>query len=354
VLERSDVPLAPLTTLRLGGPARRLVTVYDERELVEVVRAADAAEEPLLVLGGGSNVVLPDAGFDGTVVRIAVRGLAGRREGERVTLDVAAGEDWEAFVATCVADRLVGVEALSGVPGLVGASPIQNIGAYGQDVSQTITQVRAYDRRSGEVVALDAGACRFSYRHSAFKAEPGRWVVLGVRFALGEGELSAPVRYAELARRLGVEVGESAPLAQVRETVLALRRGKGMVLDAADPDTRSAGSFFTNPVLGADAFTRLEARVGERLGDGAAPPAFPEPDGRVKTSAAWLIERAGFHKGHFDGPAGLSSKHTLALVNRGGATTADLTRVARAVRDGVREAFGVELVPEPVVVGEPI
>ena len=348
MLSRSDIPLAPLTTLRLGGPARSLVTVYDEAELVQAVRAADAAGEPVLVLGGGSNVVLPDEGFPGTVVRIAVRGLAGRRDGDRVLLDAAAGEDWESFVATTVADRLVGVEALSGIPGLVGASPVQNIGAYGQDVSQTVTQVRALDRRSGEVVVLPAQECRFSYRHSAFKERPGRYVVLAVQFALAEGELSAPVRYGELARRLGVAVGERAPLADVREAVLALRRGKGMVLDAADPDTRSAGSFFTNPVLDAEAFAALRARAGEDV------PGFPEPDGRVKTSAAWLIERAGFRKGAFDGPAGLSTKHVLALVNRGGATSADLKAVARAVRDGVRDAFGVELVPEPVVVGDPV
>ena len=186
---------------------------------------------------------------------------------------------------------------------------------------------------------------RFSYRHSAFKAEPGRWVVLAVQYLLGEGERSAPVRYAELARRLGVEVGQRAPLAEVRDAVLALRRGKGMVLDAADPDTRSAGSFFTNPLLDADAYAPLQA---------AGAPGWPEPDGRVKTSAAWLIEHAGFGKGAFDGPVGISSKHTLALVNRGGGTAADLRRVARAVRDGVRERFGVELVAEPVVVGEPL
>jgi UDP-N-acetylenolpyruvoylglucosamine reductase len=346
VLERSDVPLAPLTTLRLGGPARRLVTAYDEAELVDAVRTADDAGEPLLVLGGGSNVVLPDAGFDGTVVRVAARGLAGRREGDRVLLDAAAGEDWEAFVATCVADRLVGVEALSGIPGLVGASPVQNIGAYGQELAQTAVAVRAWDRLAGEVVVLSREECRFSYRHSLFKVHPARYVVLAVQLALEEGELAAPVRYAELARRLGVEVGERAPLAEVREAVLALRRGKGMVLDAADPDTRSAGSFFTNPVLTPEQLDALRGRVD---GD---PPAFPEPDGRVKTSAAWLIERAGFAKGAFDGPAGLSGKHVLALVNRGGATTADLLRVARAVRDGVRDRLGVELVAEPHLVGQ--
>ena len=354
MLDRADVPLAPLTTLRLGGPAKRLVTVHDEVELVDVVRRADADGEPLLVLGGGSNVVLPDEGFDGTVVRIAVHGLASSRDGERVLLDAAAGEEWESFVAMCVADRLVGVEALSGIPGLIGASPVQNIGAYGQEVSQTIRSVRAYDRRSGEVVVLDNAACGFSYRSSTFKEQPGRYVVLAVQWALDEGELSAPVRYAELARRLDVEVGESAPLVEVREAVLALRRGKGMVLDAADPDTRSAGSFFTNPLLGQDEADDLRARVRQRLGDDVRAPEWPDRDGRVKVSAAWLIERSGFAKGHGDGRVGLSSKHTLALVNRGGATTSDLRAVAREVRDGVRAAFGVELTAEPVVLGEPL
>ena len=348
MLDRQDVPLAPLTTLRLGGPARRLVTAYDEASVVEVVRRCDAAGEPLLVLGGGSNVVLPDEGFPGTVVRVAVHGLAAVQDGDAVRLTAAAGEDWESFVALCVADRLAGLEALSGIPGLVGGSPVQNIGAYGQDVSQTITAVRAYDRQAGEVVALSAQQCRFSYRHSAFKAEPGRWVVLAVEFALRSSELSEPVRYAELARALGVEVGDRAPLGEVREAVLRLRRGKGMVLDAADVDTRSAGSFFTNPLLSPQHLAALLERVP------SPPPTWSEADGRTKVSAAWLIERAGFVRGAFDGPVGISSKHTLALVNRGGASTADLRAVARAVQDGVRAAFGVELVPEPVLVGEPL
>ena len=346
MLDRADVPLAPLTTLRLGGPARRLVTAYDEQTVLDVVRAADDAGEPLLVLGGGSNVVLPDEGFPGTVLRLAVHGLAAEQDGDRVRLTAAAGEEWDAFVALCVADRLAGVEALSGIPGLVGASPVQNIGAYGQDVSQTVVSVRAFDRRSQEVVELsDLG---FSYRHSALKAEPARWVVLAVTFALSSSELSEPVRYAELARRLGVGLGKRAPLGAVREAVLALRRGKGMVLDAADPDSRSVGSFFTNPLLSGQQLAALLARLPE------PPPTWPEPDGRTKVSAAWLIERAGFAKGAFEGPVGISTKHTLALVNRGGATTADLRRVAAAVRDGVREQLGVELVPEPVLVGGPL
>ncbi len=347
MLDRADVPLAPLTTLRLGGPARRLVTAYDEDSVVAVVRAADDAGEPLLVLGGGSNVVLPDEGFAGTVLRVAVHGLAAEPHGDRVHLTAAAGEEWESFVGLCVADRLVGVEALSGIPGLVGASVVQNIGAYGQDVSQTVVRVRAYDRDAREVVELSGAQCGFAYRHSTFKHTPDRWVVLSVTFDLGTGELSAPVGYAELARRLGVDVGERAPMSPVREAVLALRRGKGMVLDAADPDTRSAGSFFTNPLLTAEQAEALRARAADV-------PTWPEADGRTKVSAAWLIEHSGFAKGSFEGPVGISSKHTLALVNRGGGTTADLLRVARAVRDGVREAFGVELVPEPVVVGEPV
>lgn len=351
MLERRDAPLAPLTTLRLGGPARRLVTVYDEASLLEVVRNADAAGEPLLVLGGGSNVVLPDAGFDGTVVRVAVHGLAASRNGAEVRLTAAAGEDWDALVALSVAEGLVGFEALSGIPGLVGASPIQNIGAYGQELSQTVTAVRAYDRRAGTVVALAAEDCRFTYRGSAFKSEPHRWLVLEVAFALTVGEQSAPVGYPELARTLGVQVGAQAPLAEVRAAVLTLRRGKGMVLDEADPDTRSAGSFFTNPHLSPVAASALRAQVLDQCGAGVSVPEWSDGDGRVKVSAAWLIERSGFGKGHFAGPAGISGKHTLALVNRGGARTADVLDVARQVRDGVRAVFGVELVPEPVIVG---
>lgn len=346
MLDRADVPLAPLTTLRLGGPAKRLVTAYDEASVVDVVRDADAAGEPVLVLGGGSNVVLPDEGFAGTVVRVAVHGLSAQQDDDRVLLTAGAGEEWDCFVGLCVADRLAGVEALSGIPGLVGGSPVQNIGAYGQDVAQTLTAVRAYDRRQREVVTLTD--LEFSYRNSVFKAEPGRWVVLAVTFALQLSERSAPVGYAELARSLGVEVGERAPLGEVREAVLALRRGKGMVLDAGDPDTRSAGSFFTNPLLTGDQLRDLLGRAQ------TPPPTWPEPDGRTKVSAAWLIERSGFGKGAFDGPVGISSKHTLALVNRGGGTTADLRRVASAVRDGVRERFGVTLVPEPVFVGDPL
>jgi UDP-N-acetylmuramate dehydrogenase len=237
-------------------------------------------------------------------------------------------------------------------PGSVGATPIQNVGAYGQEVAETIVGVRAYDRGKRAVVELDRAACAFSYRSSAFKREPGRWVVLAVAFALERSTGSKPVRYVELARGLGVSVGARAPLADVREAVLELRRAKGMVVAADDPDSVSAGSFFTNPILTREAFEALERRVAERLGPEARLPRFPEADGRIKTSAAWLIERAGFTKGHGDPfTVAISSKHTLALTNRGAGTTEQLVALAREVVAGVEDAFGVSLVPEPVFVG---
>jgi UDP-N-acetylmuramate dehydrogenase len=334
------VRLSELTTLRLGGPAERYVEASTDEAVVEVVRAG----EPLLVMAGGSNLVVADEGFPGTVLRIATRGVA--REGG--TLEVAAGEPWDPLVARCVAQGLEGFECLAGIPGSVGATPIQNVGAYGQEVAETIVGVRVLDRARDTVEELAPAACGFTYRSSAFKRAPGRWVVLAVRFELKRSELSAPIRYAELARALDVELGDRAPLAQVREAVLALRRRKGMVLDAADPDTTSAGSFFTNPILDADAFAALLARLGPDV----RPPSWPEADGRVKTSAAWLIERAGFHRGDGD-PKGIaiSTKHTLALTNRGGGTTAQLVALAREIAAGVHDAFGVDLTPEPVLVG---
>jgi len=323
--------LAPLTTLRLGGPAERLVEARSEDELVAAVRAG-----AVLVLAGGSNVVIADAGVPGTVVLVRTTGVA--REGD--LLVVAAGEPWDGVVARCVAEGWQGVECLSGIPGSAGATPIQNVGAYGQDVAETVEWVRVYDREADRVLTLRAAECGFGYRRSVFKHRD-RWTVLAVAFRLRESRRSGPVRYAELARALGVSVGASAPLEEVRDAVLALRRGKGMVIDPADPDSVSAGSFFTNPIL-------TEAQW--RALDGA--PAFPEPDGRIKTSAAWLIERAGFSRGYARGRAAISSKHTLALVNRGGATTEELLALAREIAAGVRERFGVELVPEPVLVGQ--
>jgi UDP-N-acetylmuramate dehydrogenase len=334
VREARGVPLAPLTTLRLGGPARRLVVAESEAEVAAAVRAA--GDGPLLVLGGGSNLVVADGGFDGTVVAVASRGI--HEDGE--VLHVQAGEPWDPFVGRAVAAGRAGVEALAGIPGSVGATPIQNVGAYGQEVADTITAVRALDREGDAVVDLPPERCGFAYRDSRFKREAGRWVVLRVSFRLPRGDASLPVRYAELARALGVALGERAPVAAVREAVLRLRRSKGMVVDPGDPDTASAGSFFTNPILDAAAFAPLEA---------AGAPRFDQPDGRVKTSAAWLIRHAGFDRGH-PGPGGrvaLSGKHALALTNRGGARTADLLALADEVRSGVRERFGVELEAEP-------
>ena len=332
----TEVALSSLTTLGLGGPVDVLLTAETEPELVAAVLADDQAT----VIGGGSNLVIPDSGLRGTVIQIATQGIAVVGDG----LEVAAGQDWDGFVAHAVAQGRSGVEALSGIPGLTGATPVQNVGAYGQDVSHTVIRVRAVDRRRAEVVELTARDCAFAYRTSLFKQQPARWVVLSVVFALERDALSAPVRYAELARAVGVELGDRAPISAVRSAVLRLRRGKGMVLDPADPDSRSAGSFFTNPVLDAGTV----AALGERFGP---VPGWPDGAGATKVSAAWLIERSGFAKGWGIGPVGLSSKHVLALVNRGGATTADLVLVARAVRDGVRERTGVTLLPEPVFAG---
>jgi UDP-N-acetylmuramate dehydrogenase len=333
------VDLAAFTTLRLGGPARDLVEATEPGELVDRVRATDG---PLLLLAGGSNLVVSDDGFPGTVVRIATRGID-EHDG---VLTVQAGEPWDGFVERCVADGLAGVECLSGIPGSTGATPIQNVGAYGQEVAETIRSVRVLDRATGEVADMSPEDCRFAYRSSLFKYRD-RWVVLSVTFALERSDVGAPVRYAELARALGIDLGERAPLADVRAAVLELRRGKGMVIDPDDPDSVSAGSFFTNPILSVAEFEALSARAGAD----DPPPAWPEPDGRVKTSAAWLIQRAGFERGHGDGRIGISSKHTLALVNRGGGTAAELVEFARGVARRVRDQFGVDLHPEPVLVG---
>jgi UDP-N-acetylmuramate dehydrogenase len=339
VQELSQVPLAGLTTLRLGGPARRLLVAGTEDEVVEAVRAADAGAEPLLVLGGGSNLVVADEGFDGTVLQVATRGVAVAPLAEHA-LQVEAGVDWDHVVRLTVEEGYAGLEALSGIPGRVGAAPIQNVGAYGQEVAQTVAWVRVLDRSTHDVVLLDPQECGFGYRDSVFKRSD-RYVVLAVAFALEHSRLGAPVRYAELARRLGVAVGARVPATDVRAAVLELRRGKGMVLDAEDHDTWSAGSFFTNPLLDPEEAATLPEDAPRWLTD----------DGRVKTSAAWLIEQAGIGKGHGAGAARVSTKHTLALTNRGGATTAELLELAREIRAAVLDRFGVTLVAEPVLVG---
>lgn len=347
---REDVPLAELTTLRLGGPARRLVEATSSAELIAAVSAADRAGEPVLVIAGGSNLVVGDSGFDGVAVHVATRGLDVVRVGDRVRLTVAAGEPWDGLVARSVADGLAGIECLSGIPGSTGAGPIQNIGAYGQEIASTLVSVSAYDREAGRAVTLDRERCAFAYRSSAFKRS-ARFVILAVALELDATPAGLPITYGQLAAELGVEPGARPPLAAVREAVLALRRAKGMLVDPADPDSVSAGSFFTNPILAAADFRELERRAAARLGPGARPPAWPEPGGGVKTSAAWLIERAGFRRGYGTGAVGVSAKHTLAIVNRGGATTAELIELARELRDGVHAAFGVTLAVEPTLVG---
>jgi UDP-N-acetylmuramate dehydrogenase len=354
--EEHGVPLSGLTTMRVGGPAQRLVTVETTDELVDAIREVDDADEPLLVLAGGSNLVIADEGFAGSVVRIATSGVSVESAGSgAVMVRVAAGEVWDDVVVQAVIQGWSGIEALSGIPGCAGATPIQNVGAYGQEVAQTIAEVRVWDRREQRVHTFANADCRFTYRHSLFKAEP-RYVVLEVVFQLRVARLSGPVDYAGLAHALGVEAGERVPLADAREAVLAQRRQRGMVLDAADHDTWSCGSFFTNPIMTAGSYAVLQDRVQARLGGGpertVRVPRFDAPDGRVKTVAAWLIDKAGFSKGYgMPGPAALSTKHVLAVTNRGSATADDVVALAREIRDGVQDAFGVSLVNEPVLVG---
>jgi UDP-N-acetylmuramate dehydrogenase len=330
---RRDVRLADLTTLGVGGPIDRLLEVADADDFVAAVRDADESGRPLLVLGGGSNVVAPDDGWPGDVVAVRTRGI--ERTGDALT--VQAGESWDDLVAFTVANGLAGMEALSGIPGSTGATPVQNVGAYGQEVAQTITAVRVYDRAEKSERMLTPEECGFAYRDSRLKRDPARFVVLDVTFALYPGQLSRPVGYAELARRLGVDLGEAAPLAEVREAVIELRRGKGMVLDPADPDSRSAGSFFTNPIV----------PVAQAV-DGC--PTWPAGDGLVKLSAAWLVQSAGFGRGTREGNVGTSSRHSLALTTEDGATAAELLAFAGRIVAAVREQFGVTLVPEPTAV----
>jgi UDP-N-acetylmuramate dehydrogenase len=328
--------LSDYTTLRLGGPARELVEVQSSEEAVEVLRAAVG---PTLILAGGSNVVVGDAGFDGTVVVLRGGGIA---EAGGV-VRVEAGQVWDGFAAWTVANGYSGVECLSGIPGSAGATPIQNVGAYGQEVAQTIAAVRVWDRDTEEIRDWTPAECRFAYRQSAFKHDD-RYFVMSVDFRLESSALSQPVAYAELAKRVGVEVGERVPLAQAREAVIELRRGKGMVLDEQDHDTWSAGSFFTNPIIGAHVYHELAEEAG------GEPPHWKVGDEQVKVSAAWLIGAAGFEKGYRRGSVSLSTKHTLALTNRGGATTAELLALATEVADKVEKDFNIRLHPEPVLV----
>ncbi len=343
--------LSELTTFRTGGPAARAASAETLEELVDAVRTADAAARPLLLLGDGSNLVAPDGGWAGDVILIRSRGIEDVREGGDVHVRVAAGEPWDEVVARSIEAGWSGLECLSGIPGRTGATPVQNVGAYGQVVADSISAVEIFDRQTGERASWSPAACRFGYRDSRFK-HTDRFVVLSVSFRLRRSRGSAPIRYAELATRLGIEVGERGPAADVRAAVLDLRRSKGMVLDAADHDTWSAGSFFTNPILTPAEYTAFVQRSTAHLGEAADWPSFPDPRGR-KLSAAWLIERAGFAKGYARGPAALSGKHTLALTNRGTATSADILALAAEITDRVESTFGVRLHPEPRILTPP-
>jgi len=350
---RENVSLAPFTTLGVGGPARFYTRVDDAGALASALDWAERRDLPVLVLGGGSNLVLSDEGHPGLVIHLALRGVAARPSGEAMDVTAAAGEQWDALVAFAADKGWAGIECLSGIPGLVGATPIQNVGAYGQDVAETIVAVEAMDVRSRARVTFDNAACGFGYRMSRFKSDDrGRYVVIGVTFRLRPGGAPA-LKYAELSRYFTERGAGSPTLAETRRAVIEVRRRKSMVLDPADPNARSVGSFFMNPVIGEAEFDALAARI---IADGVAAsaneiPHYPGGAGRLKLSAAWLIERAGFRRGYARGAVGLSEKHTLAIVNRGGATAADVVALAREVRDGVRERFGIALLPEPVFVG---
>jgi UDP-N-acetylmuramate dehydrogenase len=345
---RDDVPLAPMTTFGVGGPARHFVEARSLESLVTSLAWARKHGVPATVLGGGSNVVVSDRGVHGLVVRIAIDGIRTLEANRhRVLLQVGAGESLDGLVAHCVAAGWAGLECLSGIPGYVGATPIQNVGAYGQEIGERTVEVSAMEKSTGNVVRFDAAACRFSYRSSIFKGElRDAYIVLGVTLALDPA--GAPtIRYPELARALEPKGSQAASLGEVRETVLAIRRSKSMVIDAADPNHRSAGSFFVNPVVSAE----RAAAVAEAAGTEAGPmPRFEVPGG-VKLSAAWLIERAGFTKGTSDGRVGISTRHALAIVNRGGASARELLAFAAKVRAAVNARFRVTLAHEPVFLG---
>jgi UDP-N-acetylmuramate dehydrogenase len=344
-----NVPLAPLTTLGIGGPARVFIRAESVDEIREVIARADAQGRALFILGGGSNVLISDEGFDGVVLQIHLRGMTVlHQDADVATVYVAAGEPWDDFVAFAVIRGWAGVECLSGIPGLTGATPIQNVGAYGQDVSETIVRVEAIERDSGRVVTLTNAECGFGYRQSVFKnAAKDRYVVAGVTFRLRPGG-AASIQYPELRKYMDEQGIDVHDLQSVREAVIAIRKRKGMVLDPSDPDTRSDGSFFMNPVVTPAGFEELLLRVTTR-----DVPHFPAGD-QIKLSAAWLIEQAGFRKGFQHGNIGLSSKHTLAVINRGGGTAREVMELVAMIQERVRRTFGVEIQPEPIFVGSDV
>jgi UDP-N-acetylmuramate dehydrogenase len=326
--------LEEVTTFRVGGPAQEFFVATSESELIELVESADTSDTPVLVMGGGSNILVSDEGFPGRVIQVATKGVEAESDacsGGMVT--VQAGEDWDAFVSWANGEGFVGIETLAGIPGTVGAAPIQNIGAYGHEVSEVIARVRTFDRKDRRLTTFSVEQCDFGYRTSRFKREPDRFLILDVTFQMKQGELSSPVQYQELADALGVALGERAPLKRVLEATLAIRKKKGMVLDENDRDTWSAGSFFTNPII-----------ASLKLPEGS--PSWPTSDGKVKVSAAWLIEKAGIGKGMKHGGAAISSKHVLAITNQGGATASEIYELSKMCSDAVKKKFGIELESE--------
>ena len=332
--------LSKYTSLRVGGPASKIVQVSTEAQIIAAIE--EAGDTPILIMGGGTNVLIADKGFEGTVIRISNNSVQAEVDAcSGATLTIGAGEDWDTFVQTTINSGFAGLETLSGIPGTVGAAPIQNIGAYGHEVSEFITRVRTYDRELKEIYTFTNSQCEFTYRNSYFKAHPGRYVVLEVQFQLRIGEFSDPITYLELSKKLGIEPGEKAPVAATRAAVLELRASKGMLLSPDDHDSWSAGSFFTNPII--------SQQAADALPDAA--PKWPLNDGRVKISAAWLIENAGMHKGDEVGGARISTKHVLALTNSGDATASDIVELAKRARNQVREIFGITLEAEVNLVG---
>lgn len=345
-----DVPLAPLTTIGIGGPARHFLRAESVADVIAAVEWAREQMLPLFILGGGSNLLISDAGFDGLVLQIDLRGTTIDDDGEFAVVRAAAGEPWDPFVAMTVAHALAGLECLSGIPGSAGATPIQNVGAYGQEVSETIAHVETFDRVGGTIVGFTNRECRFGYRSSLFKnVERERYIVLSVTFRLRRGG-AATIKYPDVQRFLDERSIAAADLSGVREAVIAIRRKKGMVIDPNDPDTRSDGSFFMNPMIPAAELVPFLERARSHGGADVAIPHFPSGD-QVKLSAAWLIEHAGFTKGFRLGNAGLSSKHTLAVINLGSATAADVVALVRLIQKRVEERFGITIHPEPNFVG---
>jgi UDP-N-acetylmuramate dehydrogenase len=346
-----NVPLAPMTTLGIGGPAKYFAEVTNEEELAAGIRWARDRGLPLFVLGGGSNIVVADAGFPGLVLRVSIRGIDIHLEDNAVTATAGAGEEWDPLVAHCVQSNYAGIECLSGIPGRIGATPIQNVGAYGQEVSETIVSIDAIDLTTGRPTRMAAEECGFGYRTSRFKtSDRDRYIITGVTYRLAINGAPA-VRYPELRAYLDENGLSDARLADVRDAVLAIRRRKAMVIDPADPDSRSVGSFFVNPAVSPKEFEQIKARIAAVLKEGDAIPTFPIPEGQVKIPAAWLIERAGFRRGHVHGNVGLSTKHPLAIINRGGGTAREVADLAAEIRGRVFEVYGITLTPEPIFVG---